>query len=112
MHLSKIAVNHGETKFCKLDAEKAPFFIKKLGIQMLPTICCFIDGVLTDKVTGFDELGGVDSFKTLTLIRRLVKSKAVVPQNKIEEVYMVKTRNKKTNICYDLQDSEGSDSDY
>lgn len=32
MHLSKIAVNHGETKFVKLDAEKAPFFIKKLGI--------------------------------------------------------------------------------
>lgn len=32
MHLSKIAINHGETKFVKLDAEKAPFFIKKLGI--------------------------------------------------------------------------------
>ncbi len=80
---------------------------------MLPTVCCFIDGVLKDKVTGFEDLGGVDTFKTLTLIRRLVKSKAVMPQNKIEEVYMVKTRSKKTNICYDLQDSEnGSDSDY
>ena len=27
MHLSKIAINHGETKFAKLNAEKAPFFI-------------------------------------------------------------------------------------
>jgi len=79
MHLSKIAVDHGETRFVKLDAEKAPFFIKKLGVQVLPTVCCFIDGVLKDKVTGFEELGGVDTFKTLTLIRRLVKSKAVIP---------------------------------
>lgn len=76
---------------------------------MLPTICCFIDGVLKDKITGFEELGGIDTFKTLTLIRRLVKSNAVVAQNKIEEVYMVKTRSKKTNICYDLNDSENSD---
>ena len=44
---------------------------------MLPTLCCFIDGVLKDKVVGFDDLGGVDTFKTLTLIRRLVQSKAV-----------------------------------
>jgi thioredoxin-like negative regulator of GroEL len=48
MHLSKIAINHGETKFAKLNAEKAPFFITKLGVKVLPTICCFIDGVLKD----------------------------------------------------------------
>jgi hypothetical protein len=46
---------------------------------MLPTVCCFIDGVLKDKVTGFEDLGGVDTFKTLVLIRRLVKAKVVVP---------------------------------
>ena len=27
MHLSKIALNHGETSFVKLNAEKAPFFV-------------------------------------------------------------------------------------
>ena len=79
MHLSKIAVNHGETRFCKLLSTKAPFFVKKLGVQVLPTICCFIDGILKDKIVGFEDLGGVDTFKTLTLIRRLVKSKAVIP---------------------------------
>ena len=79
MHLSKIAVNHGETRFVKLNSVKAPFFIKKLGIQVLPTICSFIDGILRDKITGFEDLGQVDTFKTLTLIRRLVKGGAVVP---------------------------------
>ena len=55
----------------------------------------------------------MDTFKTLTLIRRLVKSKAVFPKTKFEEVYMLKTRSKKKNICYDLEDDEnGSDSDY
>jgi len=57
MHLSKICVNHGETKFVKLDAEKAPFFITKLGVKVLPTLCCFKDGVLMDSVVGFDDLG-------------------------------------------------------
>ena len=115
MHLSKIAVNHGETRFVKLNATKAPFFIKKLGVQVLPTICCFINGILVDKVVGFDDLGQTDTFKTLTLIRRLVRSKAVVPQGKFEEVYKIKTRNKKTNICYDVgsdPEDERSDSDY
>lgn len=57
MHLRKIAINHGETKFVKLNAQKAPFFIQKLGIKVLPTLCCFINGVLKDKIVGFDELG-------------------------------------------------------
>ena len=72
---------------------------------MLPTICCFINGILKDSVVGFDDLGGVDTFKTLTLIRRLVNSKAVRPQNDFERTYKIKTRSKKTNICY------GSDSE-
>jgi len=53
MHLSKIAVDHGETKFVKLNAEKAPFFTKKLGVTILPSICCFVDGVLVDTIVGF-----------------------------------------------------------
>ena len=32
MHLQKIAPVHTETRFVKLDAEKAPFFVEKLQI--------------------------------------------------------------------------------
>lgn len=60
MHLSKISSNHGETKIVKLNAQKSPFFVQKLAIKILPTICCFINGVLKDRIIGFDELGGTD----------------------------------------------------
>jgi len=96
----------------KINSQKAPFFVTKLGIKILPTICCFINGVLKDKIIGFEELGGVDTFQTLTLIRRLVKSKAVIPRNKFEKVYKLKTKSKKQNICYGDNDSSHSDSDY
>lgn len=69
-HLQIISPQHRECKFLKLDAEKAPFFITKLGVQTLPTICLFKNGVLVDQVVGFEELGGKDDFKTLALTRR------------------------------------------
>lgn len=70
MHLAKIAPEHKECKFMKLDAEKSPFFVQKLAIRLLPTICCFKDGVLQDQVIGFEELGAKDDFKTIDLVRR------------------------------------------
>ena len=39
---------------------------------MLPTIISFIDGVAVDRVIGFEELGGIDEFPTLVLVRRLI----------------------------------------
>jgi len=32
MHLNKIAREHTETKFARIDAEKCPFFVSKLNI--------------------------------------------------------------------------------
>ena len=112
MHLSKICINHGETKFVKLDSEKSPFFVSKLQVKTLPTLCCFIDGVLKDRVVGFDDMGGTDQFQTLQLIRRLVQSNAVIPKNKIEKTYSIKTKSKKKNICYGDNDDSQSDEDY
>jgi len=69
-HIQIIAPQHKECKFLKLDAEKAPFFVQKLAIQVLPTICLFKDGVLVDRVVGFEDLGGRDDFNTIVLTRR------------------------------------------
>lgn len=69
-HLQLIAPQHKECKFLKLDAEKSPFFIQKLAVQVLPTICLFKDGVLVDRVVGFEELGARDDFNTIVLTRR------------------------------------------
>jgi len=63
-------MTHGETLFFKLNAVKAPFFVDKLGIKTLPSICCFENGVLKEQIIGFEEFGGTDSFKTINMIRR------------------------------------------
>jgi len=81
MHLQKIAPAHPECRFVRLDAERAPFFIQKLQIQMLPTIMCFVEGLAYDSIIGFEELGGVDDFPTILLTRRLVKAGVLKPKN-------------------------------
>ncbi|KYR03131.1 hypothetical protein DLAC_00629 [Tieghemostelium lacteum] len=76
-HLQILAKSHYSTKFLKMDAEKSMFFIEKLGIRVLPTIVAFRNGVVVDKVVGFDELGGVDDFKTDSLAKRLAQANVV-----------------------------------
>ncbi|GMF23643.1 unnamed protein product [Phytophthora fragariaefolia] len=57
MHLAKLARKHIECKFVKINAEKAPFFVEKLVIRVLPTVVCFKDGVaFPERVIGFDGL--------------------------------------------------------
>lgn len=84
MHLHKICKQHLETRFVRIDAEKCPFFVTKLQIQMLPTIILFENGVAIDRIIGFEELGGQDDFPTMNLIRRLVKGGVLIPKNKTE----------------------------
>ena len=85
MHLREIAKAHTEARFVCLDAEKAPFFITKLQIKVLPTMILFNDGLAIDRIVGFEELGGEDDFETILLTRRLVKSKVIDARNKEEE---------------------------
>eukprot|EP00032_Breviata_anathema_P001973 JZ554625.1.p1 GENE.JZ554625.1~~JZ554625.1.p1 ORF type:complete len:183 (+),score=51.56 JZ554625.1:90-638(+) len=71
-HLEKLAPRHPEAKFIKLDVTKAPFFVEKLKIQVLPTTICFRDGVTEDRIQGFDGVGkGTDEFTLEDLERRL-----------------------------------------
>ena len=85
MHLREIAKEHIETRFVNINVEKAPFFIKKLQIKVLPTIILFTDGLAEDRIVGFEELGGEDEFETIILTRRLVKGKIIDAKNKSEE---------------------------
>jgi len=63
-HLKIMAQKHLSCKWLTLDAEKAPFFISKLAIQMLPTVIVFKDGVVHEQFAGFDEMGAKDDFRT------------------------------------------------
>ena len=105
MHLEKICRTHNETRFVRIDAEKCPFFVQKLQIQVLPTIILFDDGIAFDRVVGFEELGGEDDFPTMALTRRLVKTGVILGKNKTERGEMKISRRDRRN------DSE-SDEEY
>lgn len=73
-HLEILTAAHLPTRFIKIDAEKAKFFVGKLQIRVLPTIVCFKDGIAIDRLVGFEDLGGDDTFETSDIERRLAKS--------------------------------------
>jgi len=73
MHLGKCARKFFGTKFCKMNAEKAPFFVEKLGIRTLPCAVVFVDGVAKGKQLGFEGLSAGDEFQTVQLACRLAE---------------------------------------
>ncbi|KAK4259969.1 hypothetical protein QN277_003148 [Acacia crassicarpa] len=44
-HLKSLAPVHVDTKFIKLDAENAPFFVAKLAVKTLPCVILFSDAI-------------------------------------------------------------------
>mmetsp|Transcript_4587 Transcript_4587/g.9959 ORF Transcript_4587/g.9959 Transcript_4587/m.9959 type:complete len:221 (-) Transcript_4587:119-781(-) len=80
-HMAILAAKHVETKFVKVNAEKAPFLTERLKVWMLPTLALIKNEKTTDYVVGFDDLGGVDDFKTETLAMRLVAGGLIFEQD-------------------------------
>lgn len=70
-HLQQLATAHVETKFVKINAEKAPFLTERLKVWMLPTLALVKAEKTVDYVVGFDDLGGKDDFPTAALEARL-----------------------------------------
>ncbi|KAK4486013.1 hypothetical protein RD792_008675 [Penstemon davidsonii] len=83
-HLKTLSSRHLDAKFVKLDAENAPFFVTKLGIKTLPCVILFRKGVASDRLVGFQDLGGKDDFSTRTLEYFLLK-KGIIDEKKREE---------------------------
>lgn len=70
-HLVILSKKHLETKFLKLNVEKAPFLCERLRIKVIPTLALVKDGKTQDYVVGFTDLGNSDDFTTETLEWRL-----------------------------------------
>ncbi|XP_027020431.1 thioredoxin domain-containing protein 9 [Tachysurus fulvidraco] len=70
-HLGIMAKKHLETKFIKLNAEKAPFLTERLRIKVIPTLALVKDGKTKDYIVGFTDLGNTDEFSTEMLEWRL-----------------------------------------
>lgn len=76
-HLAILAGKYFDTRFIKISAPDAPFFVEKLNVKMLPCLICFFNGVAGRRLVGFDELGGKDDFQTELLEDILKNSSAV-----------------------------------
>ncbi|MFO0515420.1 MAG: thioredoxin domain-containing protein [bacterium] len=109
-HLIKVSFDHRETLFVKINAEKAPFFCTKLNIQVLPTVIFSKGGKVFERIIGFEGLEGTEDFNTITLLRKLVMAKMIVPKNKNEkgEIKM----KKKTKLNSQDSESEEEEDDY
>uniref|UniRef100_A0A8C2LKX4 Thioredoxin domain-containing protein 9 n=1 Tax=Cricetulus griseus TaxID=10029 RepID=A0A8C2LKX4_CRIGR len=70
-HLTILAKTHLETKFLKLNVEKAPFLCERLRTKVILTLALLRDGKTQDYVVGFTDLGNTDDFTTETLEWRL-----------------------------------------
>jgi thiol-disulfide isomerase/thioredoxin len=114
-HLRLLCQRHLPTRFIAVNADKAPFFVGKLQVKMLPTVVLFKDGIAVDRVVGFDELGGVDDFKTDVMEKRLAKGGVVLVKEDEEGKTKdgVKGSIRSGNLGKDMQeeDSEGEDED-
>lgn len=84
-HLQQLARQYFDTRFIKLSAPDAPFFTVKLNVKLLPCVICFVNGVATGRVVGFDELGGMDDFETKRLERKLLAYGGIVTPVKRED---------------------------
>eukprot|EP01133_Synstelium_polycarpum_P010160 gene10160-11837_t len=97
-HLEVLAKVHQNTKFLKIDSEKSMFFINKLVIRVLPTLVFFHNGIVVDRLVGFDDLGGSDEFKTEVLAMRIAKSGVLeLKSNKAALTILSKSDAKKGN---------------
>ncbi|KAL5006511.1 hypothetical protein ScPMuIL_015317 [Solemya velum] len=70
-HFETLSQKYFETKFAKINVEVAKFLVERLKIRILPAVLCFKDGIVVDRIIGFDELGNTDDFQTEVLERRL-----------------------------------------
>jgi thiol-disulfide isomerase/thioredoxin len=71
--LKPIAEKHYETRIMSINVENAAFLVVKLGVQVLPCVISFIDGVGVDRIIGFEGLGTKpDTFKLAQLEDRLL----------------------------------------
>jgi len=70
-HFEILANKHMESRFLKINAEKAHFLVQRLKVTTLPTIMFVKDEKTVGRMVGFTQLGDTDEFTTETLEWRL-----------------------------------------
>lgn len=95
-HFETLCQKHYETRFIRLNAEKAPFLTERLKIRVMPTILLVKDTVVCDRIVGFDELGGTDNFPTSLLEWRIAQQKIINYSGDLTRPPVEEVKDKKT----------------
>jgi len=113
-HLEKLAKKYMSTKFVRLDAEKAPFFVDKLQVMILPAICMFEDGQMRGRIDGFDILGGEDEFPT-EVMECVIGASGVIaykpPDDECGHIHSIFDKQRNDIVGLNKQTRADSDSD-
>lgn len=86
-HLKILCREHSEIKMLKINAEKAPFFVQKLSVQILPTIVFFREGKTNPmtRLVGFGDLDKAEKCSTRDIEELFVEcgvfDEAVLPDD-------------------------------
>ncbi|KAF3049664.1 hypothetical protein E8E11_009074 [Didymella keratinophila] len=82
-HLESLAPSHYEARIMKINVDNCPFLVTRLGVQVLPCVISFIDGIGADRIVGFEGLGrSSDNFTVRDLEARLIRA-GVFTRNKV-----------------------------
>ncbi|KAF4658386.1 hypothetical protein FOZ61_005669 [Perkinsus olseni] len=78
-HLGLLAPSLLDIKMARLDAQKAPFFVERLRIRVLPTTVLFVKGIAVYHIVGFEGLRCIDGedITTLSLAKVLYENDMV-----------------------------------
>lgn len=110
-HLEALARKHLATKWIKIDANKAPFFVGKLQVKMLPTLIFFKDGIARDRMVGLEDVGARDDFTTEQIERRIEKAGVIITADKVDEEELENRKKTANSIRQSNHNKEQSDDD-
>jgi hypothetical protein len=99
--LRGLTSKHFDTRFVSINVENASFLVVKLGIQVLPCVISFIDGVGVDRIIGFEGIGyKPDSFTASELESRLLACGVLVraKMNKDDDRRRLVTEQKEEDV--------------
>lgn len=90
--------------------DNCPFLVTKLGIQVLPCVLAFIDGVGVDRIVGFEGLGrSPDNFATRDLEARLIRAEVFARDKVTEEDEKRRLQKSKASRQEDEEDEDWED---
>jgi thioredoxin-like negative regulator of GroEL len=94
----------------KINVDNCPFLVTRLGIQVLPCVLAFIDGIGVDRIVGFEGLGrSPNNFATRDLEARLIRSEVFARNKVTDEDERRRLQKSKTSLQDDDEEEDWED---